>query len=229
MMANMERFIGPHGRGEGEHWLTVSDLMAGLMMVFLFIAVSLMRSAFEVAVDYRDSRMAINDALEKEFRDDLERWDADINTDRLSFEFTGPDVLFEAGSEVMRPRFEEILEDFFPRYVKTLSEFLDSIEEIRVEGHTSSEWRNLPPEEAYFNNMRLSQGRTRSVLRHVVELPEVFKHRDWIKRHMVAVGYSSSQIKMTPGSNQEEKDASRRVEFRVLTNADTQIRRIIEQ
>ena len=203
--------------------------MAGLMMVFLFIAVSLMRSSFEVAVAYRDSRLAINDALVKEFRDDLPGWTAEINPDRLSFEFEGPDVLFEAGSEVLRPRFEEILENFFPRYVETLFPLRDYIEEIRLEGHTSSEWRDLPPEEAYFNNMRLSQGRTRSVLRHVVELPQVFEHRDWVEKHMVAVGYSSSQLKMSSDSNQEEKDASRRVEFRILTNADTQMRKIIEE
>ena len=29
---------------DGEHWLTVSDLMAGLMMVFLFIAIVFMRN-----------------------------------------------------------------------------------------------------------------------------------------------------------------------------------------
>ena len=29
----------------GEHWLSVSDLMAGLMMVFLFVSIALMRDA----------------------------------------------------------------------------------------------------------------------------------------------------------------------------------------
>ncbi|MCY4157824.1 MAG: OmpA family protein [Gammaproteobacteria bacterium] len=218
----MEGFIGSRGHGEGEHWLTVSDLMAGLMMVFLFIAVSLMRSASEVAVDYIDSRMEIYNALEKAFRDDLERWNADIVEEHLSFEFKGPDVLFEAGSEVLRPRFEEILGDFFPRYVQTLDPLKGSIEEIRVEGHTSSEWGDAQPKEAYFKNMQLSQDRAHSVLRHVFELLQVDEERNWVEEHMVAVGYSSSRSKMSP-------DASRRVEFRILTNADDQIRKIMGQ
>ena len=32
------------GQEESEHWVSVSDLMAGLMMVFLFISIALMRS-----------------------------------------------------------------------------------------------------------------------------------------------------------------------------------------
>ena len=215
----MEGFIGSRGHGEGEHWLTVSDLMAGLMMVFLFIAVSLMLNTSEVAAGHRDS---IHDALKKEFEDDLKRWNADINEDYLSFKFKGPDVLFEAGSEVLRPRFEEILGDFFPRYVEALLPFKNSIEEIRIEGHTSSEWGDAQPKEAYFKNMQLSQDRTRSVLRHVFELLQVVEQRNWVEKHMVAVGYSSSQLEMSP-------DASRRVEFRILTNAEDQIRKIMGQ
>ena len=30
---------------DGDHWFTISDLMAGLMMVFLFISIALMRHA----------------------------------------------------------------------------------------------------------------------------------------------------------------------------------------
>ena len=48
---------------EESHWLSVSDLMAGLMMVFLFIAIALMRQAFverdkvqEVAVAYQRTK-----------------------------------------------------------------------------------------------------------------------------------------------------------------------------
>ena len=41
---NIDRIIGRSGRGDdGTHWLTISDLMAGLMMIFLFIAVVFMQ------------------------------------------------------------------------------------------------------------------------------------------------------------------------------------------
>lgn len=43
----MEKLFGVSKTAEqgGEHWMSVSDLMAGLMMVFLFISVALMRDA----------------------------------------------------------------------------------------------------------------------------------------------------------------------------------------
>lgn len=43
----MEKLFGSSNRpsDSGEHWMSVSDLMAGLMMVFLFISVALMRDA----------------------------------------------------------------------------------------------------------------------------------------------------------------------------------------
>ncbi|MFW1170191.1 OmpA family protein, partial [Vibrio parahaemolyticus] len=43
----MEKLFGKtKSMGDGgEHWMSVSDLMAGLMMVFLFISVALMRDA----------------------------------------------------------------------------------------------------------------------------------------------------------------------------------------
>ena len=41
------RFLGRRGNGESAEWLGVSDLMAGLMMVFLFIAISYMRPILE--------------------------------------------------------------------------------------------------------------------------------------------------------------------------------------
>ena len=164
---------------EEDHWISVSDLMAGLMMVFLFVSVALMRTAFqerdkvkvekdkirEIAIAYQQNQVAIYDALMKEFEGDLLRWQAVIDKDTLAFEFQSPEVLFGTNEVALRPRFKVILADFFPRYLKILDHFKDSISEVRIEGHTSSVWnRDTGPDRAYFNNMELSQGRTRSVL-----------------------------------------------------------------
>lgn len=223
------------GEGQETHWLSVADLMAGLMIVFLFVAIALMRSAFqerdqirEIAVAYQDNQVDIYEALMKEFEEDLERWDASINEANLAFEFQSPEVLFGVGSESIQSRFREILRDFFPRYLETLEAFHESIDEVRIEGHTSSEWNQLVTEtEAYFLNMELSQGRTRSVLEYVYSIPEAREWRDWIKGTMAAVGFSSSRPVLTP-EGEEDREASRRVTFRVVTNAEVQIRRILE-
>ena len=74
-MANMDSILGkPKEKEDGEHWLTVSDLMAGLMMVFLFIAIAFMRHVSierdkikDVAVAYQQNQVAIFDVLNAEF------------------------------------------------------------------------------------------------------------------------------------------------------------------
>ena len=102
------------------------------------------------------------------------------------------------------------------------------IDEVRFEGYTSSDWVSATENEAYFNNMRLSQGRTRSVLEHVYKLPTAPDDRSWVKRKVAAVGFSSSRL-IVDASGREDPEASRRVLFRVVTNAETQIRTILER
>lgn len=219
---------------EEDHWLSVSDLMAGLMMVFLFISIALMREAMKerdtiknVAIAYQDNQVAIYNALKKEFEKDLPKWDAVIDDKDLSFTFQSPDTLFSMGKDSLRKKYKIILDDFFPRYLNTILKFQDSINEVRIEGHTSSVWNgNTSKDIAYFKNMELSQGRTRSVLKYVHNLEEVNKNKIWIKKHIAAVGYSSSKRLIHNGK--ENMETSRRVTFRVITNADIQIRRIFE-
>ncbi|MDZ4097195.1 MAG: OmpA family protein [Methylophilaceae bacterium] len=220
---------------DSDHWMSVSDLMSGLMIVFLFISIALMRTAFierdkikQVAVAYQEKQVALYEALQLEFTKDLKKWNAEIDSATLSVEFKSPDILFVAGSADLRPAFRDVLTDFFPRYLKVLSGFRDSIGEVRIEGHTSSKWnQNSSPDEAYFRNMALSQERTRSVLLYAQMLDAIKSERDWVRRNVAAVGFSSSRLVLN-SQGLEDEEGSRRVSFRVITNAETQIRRILE-
>lgn len=225
-----------HDEQEETHWLSVSDLMAGLMMVFLFIAIALMLNAFkerdkikQVAVAYQENQVAIYDSLMAEFEKDLDEWNAEIDDETLTFTFKSPDVLFEPGSIALSRAYMDLLAEFFPRYLGVLLPFKDSINEVRLEGHTSSNWNyDTPPDEAYFRNMRLSQGRTRSVLYYVYQLDSSKPEKEWIKSHIAAVGLSSSKL-IIKDNGEEDKAKSRRVSFRVITNSDIQIKRILEE
>ncbi|MBQ3033631.1 MAG: hypothetical protein IJD28_04555, partial [Deferribacterales bacterium] len=135
---------------DGEHWLSVSDLMSGLMVVFLFISIAFMRyismekdKITDIAVAYQENQVAIYHALVQEFQDDLSKWDASIEQTTLSFQFNSPEVLFAVGSSKITDKFAAILTDFTVRYLNILDEYRPSIQEIRIEGHTSSEWYNL--------------------------------------------------------------------------------------
>lgn len=237
-MSNTSRIFGvnkSHETGD-EYWLSVSDLMAGLMMVFLFVAIAFMRHASverdkikNVAVAYQENQVAIFDALTNEFDNDLEQWEASIDKETLSFQFDSPEVLFNTGKSILKPEFKVILNDFIPRYLAVLDKFKSSIDEVRIEGHTSSEWsRRTSEQQAYFLNMQLSQNRTRSVLTYAYLLSDIDKtQKEWVKSNFAAVGLASSRIKLNKDGS-EDKERSRRVSFRVITNADIQIRKIID-
>lgn len=209
------------------HWMSISDMMSALMIIFLFIAISFMIKVNEQKKDMdkiiRESKQVkieIYEALNKEFRDDFSQWGAELDQKTLSVRFKEPDVLFKPNSSRIEEKFIVILDDFFPRYLKVLNnpKFRDSIQEVRIEGHTSSEWRSdLGTDIAYLENMRLSQERARSVLTYVfgLKLPE---QRDWLIKHLTANGVSFSQRIENDGKENFEK--SRRVEFRIRTNAD---------
>ncbi len=221
-----------------EHWISISDMMAGLMVIFLFIAISYMLHVKDetekikaIAVAYIQMQLDLYADLDAAFKEDLKRWNADLDDKTLTIRFKEPDVLFEPGSIDVRLKFKKILDEFFPRYIKILRQpkYKNEIAEIRIEGHTSSEWKeDTSPEEAYIENMKLSQGRTRSVLKYVLQtIGESQEIRDWLKLHLTANGLSSSKPITVNGI--EDRKASRRVEFRVRTKSEERIVNIIEE
>ncbi len=226
--------FGMKSRTDDEHWISVSDLMAGLMVIFLFIAITYIRPIVEVqtqiraiVVAWNESEVKIHEALKSEFKDDLPRWNAELDRKTLSIRFKAPDVLFDAATSKLKEDFKVILEDFFPRYLKVLRIFRRAIAEVRIEGHTSSEWIGAQSDdEAYFRNMALSQARTRSVLEFCLNTIPSRRLKNWAREYITANGLSSSQLILDNGH--EDRVSSRRVEFRVRTNTKEQIVRILE-
>ena len=223
--------------GDSE-WVSISDLMSGLMVIFLFFAVSYMydvqqnqKRVQRIAVAYRDLQTALYEDLLWEFQDDLPRWKATLNRETLAIRFGEPDVLFRAGSSEVSTRFQDILGEFFPRYIRIIASdvYRENVQEIRIEGHTSSEWLpEVSQDEAYFLNMKLSQDRTRSVLHFCLHLLGGAESKSWVQDHITANGLSSSQpILMANGL--EDKVRSRRVEFKTRTNAEKKVVEIIQE
>ncbi|SFU45362.1 Outer membrane protein OmpA [Nitrosomonas eutropha] len=219
-----------------EHWIPLADLMAGLMMIFMLIAIIFMvkvesdaKKVKDIALVYNEMKAKLYQDLHSEFKENLSDWGAELDQD-LTFRFKEPSVLFDMGKDNLKPKFIQILDNFFPRYIQILDadKYRDSIEEIRIEGHTSSIWNNSTnSDEAYFLNMTLSQSRTRSTLQHVLALPQVQKKQPWLKAHLTANGLSSSRlIYHTDGT--ENREGSQRVEFKVRTNADARISEILK-
>lgn len=215
-----------NSNNDDSEWLPISDLMSGLMVLFLFIAISLIMQVRQTAEKYKDTQQAIYKALMQEFEKDLKQMGADVDQKTLTFVFNSPDILFESGQSTIKPSYAKTLNDFFPRYIKVVNQYKDHIEEIRIEGHTSSDWKiGANSDTAYFENMRLSQERTRAVLNYVYNIPQVSQYRPWIKENLAAVGLSSAKI-IKDEQGHENKSQSKRVTFRIITNAGEQINQI---
>ena len=225
-------------------WISISDMMAGIMMIFLLIMVSFMlitqqaqedlkiqnqkllalnEAMSAIAQNYSNLQQELYEALLKEFSKDLKAWDAYIDEDN-TIRFNEPEVLFDTGKKQVKKRFKDILDDFFPRYVKILSleKFKDNIEEIRIEGHTSQIWFAAHSlEERYLGNAELSQARALEVLKYCFNLKSIDGYKEWLIKVFRANGLSFAK----PLADDEK---SRRVEFRVITKANKDLLKILE-
>lgn len=220
-----------------EQWISISDVMAVTMMIFMFLTVLFMAtvqvdkdSIERIAVTYNRLQKNLYKDLIREFKNDLPKWSAEIYPETLSVTFKEPDVLFEQAEADLKEEFKNILIDFFPRYVRILTspKYKADIEEVRIEGHTSSEWTtSTDPKIAYFKNMELSQQRTREVLEYVLNLNAISQDFAWLKQRLTANGLSSSKPVIENG--RENRERSRRVEFRVRTNAEKRIAQILSR
>jgi len=233
-------------------WMSISDMMSGLMMIFLFIAISFMieveedknqaekqaeaykksqDSIKEIVITYQASQTMLNQDLYAEFEKDLTRWGAEITKDNI-FRFNSPEVLFKTGSSRISREFKRILNDFFPRYIHLLTskKYIQEIDEIRIEGHTTNDWRRGASKNTiYLKNMRLSQNRANDVLAYCYTI-RTLKQQDkrWLEHKLRANGMAFAKlIPKKDGTTDYRK--SKRVEFRVVTKAQEKIYKIIEE
>ena len=216
--------------------LSIGDLMASLLLVFVLCLIGTILQLQEeydhksdIAERYKELQTQIYIDLNEEFKDDLVSWGAEIDKEKLIIRFTEPDVLFEFGKSNVKQKFKSILQDFFPRDIKVLSGELykTHIEEIRIEGHTSLEKSiSKSTEESYFYNMKLSQDRTRSVLKFSLSQIGDNDIYDWTKLRTTANGLSSVKP-IVKNNTSENRKLNRRVEFRIKTDAEEQIREML--
>ncbi|MFW2601922.1 OmpA/MotB family protein [Aliarcobacter butzleri] len=217
-----------------DHWISLSDMMTSLMIVFLLISVIYMikvQDSVRVPQIYKETMQGLSEALNKEFEKDLKGWGAVIDKD-LTIRFQQPDITFDRNSANLKLEFKKILDDFFPRYINIMmsNNFINNIEEIRIEGHTSSEGN-------YFNNMELSQDRSRTALEYIMSSSNInltIDQKEWLKKHFRAIGYSFAKPLNKDGltlqeEEKEDFEKSRRVEFRVRTNIEDKVAEIVEK
>ncbi|MFS1934395.1 OmpA family protein [Vibrio splendidus] len=222
---------------EEGHWLSVTDLMAGLMVIFLLISVALMnrtdiekRAIERIAVKISEKEIEIHRALAEEFAVDFERWEISFDEERpLVIDFNAERYKFTKGLSALPEQLTIVLGEFFPRYLSVLERYSNDIKAIQIEGHTSSGWNNDDSEfDAYYKNMNLSQNRSKRLFDHIMSQGEPLQHHlYWLRSKLSAIGYGPSKLIFTDGGN-EDKERSRRISFRVIADSDVVMKDILE-
>ena len=228
------------------NWISFSDIMTGLMVIFMFIAISYLVEAQKnqqerdiIFEEFKATKEQLYAELEKEFKDDFKDWEVELDKD-LSIKFTNPDVLFPSGKSEITLNFANILDDFLPRYFDILLQlkYKDKIAEIRIEGHTDM----VPVSNSdipYIGNLELSQQRSTSVMKYLIS-SDYYKsleenRRWWLLFNLTANGLSygrtvDSNKKFTYISkNKVNNEFSRRVEFRIITSSENLVERVLEE
>ena len=227
-------------------WTSLSDIMTGLMIIFLFIAISYMvevrkrdKKIEDVLNIYTQTKEDLYNEIKTKLGKDFDQWNVEFDKD-LSIKFTNPDILFGSGSAEINPYFSKILNNFLPKYFNIIkqSKYNKKIAEIRIEGHTDDTPIPLYHKDSYIGNIMLSQERSAAVLAFFREMNYYknlsLKDKKYIEFLLTANGFSygksldSNKNLSFISQKPINKKYSRRVEFKIIPTTESLLEKISE-
>ena len=85
-------------KGNESNWRSFSDIMTGLMVIFMFIAISYINEVEKkqkqrdiIFEEFKATKEELFSELENSFKDDFNEWEVELDKD-LSIKFTNPEV-----------------------------------------------------------------------------------------------------------------------------------------
>jgi chemotaxis protein MotB len=214
---------------EQEYWLSYSDLMAGLLMIFalmLFAALHHYGGIIQEAGGLANTRTEIIVKLDSILRADSSGITIDPMTGAVKF----PDgVLFDQGSARLRPDGRAQLDRFAGQYFGVLlgdPAVKRALRAVVIEGHTNDD-------SSYMFNLELSQRRAFAVMQHLLRAAPLFEQE--LKEYVTANGRSFSQpilcaqgvqVEYPCPPGQVDKVRSRRIEILFRLRDDDLLERI---
>lgn len=197
----------------------------GLLMAFIVVSMVLFsRDSEQAALDGKYSELF--EVFNKAFGQ-IEGIEVTGNaTITFVLDDTSGNELFASGDYYPTVYLKELLNEFIPVYFDELYKVYNrgrdtfEIKEIRIEGHTDSDGQ-------YYRNLQLSADRAGKI-QHLILENDYFQtsysqdFQQFVTRNSIACGYSFSRTLDKNGDfvhisgEPEDKDRSRRVEFRTI-------------
>ena len=196
-------------------WVTMSDLMLGLAIVFITLFVLAMTGFTQQSMQQQKVKMDVAKEIEAE----LHKANIDAHIDRMTGDLEIPSTaLFEVNSFVLTASGKQLLSKLAPIYVNTLfknKELANDIESILIQGHTDSQSFSgvNSLNEQFIRNMDLSLKRANSVAAYILQTNYNKKNEDAFRKMIVVEGRSFNDPVMVNG--REDYAKSRRVELKL--------------
>ena len=120
-------------------WVTMSDLMLGLAIVFITLFVLAMTGFTQQSMQQQKVKMDVA----KEISQELKKANIDVHIDRRTGDLEIPSTaLFAVNSFVLTPAGKTLLSKLAPIYINTIfknKELANDIDSILIQGHTDSQ------------------------------------------------------------------------------------------
>lgn len=155
---------------ENVFWITMSDLLLGLVVVFLVLFVFAITGFTQNKVNEKENQYQITEKIANE----LAKNNIDVEVDKFSGTIKISDLeLFALNSAELSDNGKAYMSKFVPVYFDTIMKdpkIKSGISKIIIQGHTDSQTYSgaKSEEEKYFKNMDLSLRRASSVAEFIV-------------------------------------------------------------
>ena len=219
---------------EPDYWLSYSDLMAGLLMVFALMLMAALYQqgtrecqlvVYEATADtikrLLDTRQRVVANLRDRFGGDSVNDSMRVAVDSAGTVHFAGSLLFEQASaevsSVGRRELTSFAREYFPLLLED-EDFREQLKRIVVEGHTNDDG-------TYELNLALSHARSMAVME--VLLDEAERYESDLKEFVTANGRSFADLILLP-DGRVDKAGSRRIEIRFQMDDETLAHRVLE-
>lgn len=199
-------------------WVTMSDLLLGLVVVFLVLFVFAITGFTQNKVNEQEKQYEVTEKIAEE----LQKNNIKVDVDKFSGKIKISDLeLFELNSWELSAKGKNYMSKFVPVYLNTImkdEQVRENISQIIIEGHTDSQTfaGAKSAEDKYYRNMDLSLKRASAVAQYIVysDFGGKDKFQNDLFKLLSVQGKGPSEPILVDGK--EDYAKSRRVELKLM-------------
>ncbi|MEZ8946201.1 hypothetical protein AB4510_02010 [Vibrio sp. 10N.222.54.B12] len=177
-------------------WLSISDLMAGILMVFTLLLIATLAQLLDYEEQSRNNRVIIIEGLQE----GLEKAGIESRIDPLTGSLSLTEGLeFDAGQYSLKPKGKEFLDKLIPIYSQVIfqsQEISDEVLHLVIEGHADKS-------EVKGRGLSLSVRRSEAVINHLDSM--IFHYKGQFLNKILPAGRGNldADLSLDPAENRK--------------------------